>query len=176
MTDSCWSNFSSCVAVPDPLPFKNSHRVSWRDMDSLRRSFMVAEIIFQITFTSTMPLYYPCPFGERIMLFSIVNEIYEHSEAGSAISLFQMNELFSHHFRGFKLEISDPRNSRNPFRFPALSNTYSNDCRYNPVSCPNKLIYQRQINGLKKRLIVTLPNLSRSRTVCSNPSSSSLYN
>ena len=71
-----------------------------------------------------------------------------------------MNELFSHHFWGSKLEISDPRNSRNPIRFPALSNTYSNDFRYDPVLCPNKLIYRQQINSLKKRLILTLVGYS----------------
>ena len=32
------------------------------------------------------------------MLFSIVNEFYEYYEARSAISLFQMNEFFSHIF------------------------------------------------------------------------------
>ena len=75
------------------------------------------------------------------LLFSIVNEIYEYDEARSVISLFQMNELFSHHFRGFKLKIFDPRNSCNPIRFPALSNEYVNDCQYDLVLCPNTLIY-----------------------------------
>ena len=71
------------------------------------------------------------------MLFSIVNEIYEYYKAQSAISLFQINELFSQHFWGFKLEIFNPRNVRNPIRFPDLlkrvlldlSNRYINDCR-----------------------------------------------
>ena len=58
------------------------------------------------------------------MLFSIVNEIYEYYKAQSAISLFQMNKLFSHHFWGFKLEIFDPHNVRKPIRFPVLSNKY----------------------------------------------------
>ena len=101
-------------------------------------------IIFRYTYQSGMYL-----------LFSIVNEIYEYYEARSAISLFQINKLFSHHFRGFKLEIFDPSNSCNPIRFPALSNEYSNDCRYDPVLCLNKLIYQQQINSLTKRLILT---------------------
>ena len=57
-------------------------------------------------------------------LFFIVNGIYEYHKARSAIILFQMNELFSHHFRGFKIEIFDPRNVRNPIRFPDLSNEY----------------------------------------------------
>ena len=73
--------------------------------------------------------------GGPIQFFSIVNEIYEHHEARSAISLFQMNELFSHHFRGFKLKIFDPRNIRNQIRFSDLSNEYVNDCRYDPVLC-----------------------------------------
>ena len=58
----------------------------------------------------------------QYLLFSIVNEIYEYYKARSAISLFQMNELFSHHYWGFKLEKFDPPNSCNPIRFPALSN------------------------------------------------------
>ena len=58
------------------------------------------------------------------MLFSIVNEIYEYYKARSAISLFQMNELFSHHFWGSKLEIFDPRNVRKPICFPDLFNEY----------------------------------------------------
>ena len=112
--------------------------------------------------------------GGPIQFFSIVNEIYEHHEARSAISLFQMNELFSHHFRGFKIKISDPHNSRNPIRFTALSNAYSNDCQYDTVLCPNKLIYQQQINGLTKHLILKIPLLSRSITIFSNPLSSYL--
>ena len=39
--------------------------------------------------------------------------------------------------------------------FPALSNKYLNDCWYNPVLCPNKLVYRQRINLLKKRLILT---------------------
>ena len=35
---------------------------------------------------------------DSFLLFSIVNEIYKYYEALSAISLFQMNELFSYHF------------------------------------------------------------------------------
>ena len=62
-----------------------------------------------------------------------------------AISLFQMSALFSHHFWGFKLEIFNRHNSRNPIRFPALSNTYLHDCQYDPVLCPNKLIYRQKI-------------------------------
>ena len=58
------------------------------------------------------------------MLFSIINEMYEYYEAQSIISLFQMNELFSHHFRGFKLEIFDPRNVCKPILFPDISNEY----------------------------------------------------
>ena len=58
------------------------------------------------------------------MLFYIVNKIYEYYEARSAISLFQINEFFSHHFRGFKIEIFDPHNVRNPIRSPDLSNEY----------------------------------------------------
>ena len=58
------------------------------------------------------------------LLFSIVNEMYEYYKARSAISLFQMNELFSHHFRGSKLEIFDPRNVRKPIIFTDLSNEY----------------------------------------------------
>ena len=58
------------------------------------------------------------------LLFYIVNEIYEYYEARSAISLFQMNELFSHHFRGSKLKIFDPRNVGKPIIFPDLSNKY----------------------------------------------------
>ena len=81
------------------------------------------------------------------LFFSIVNEIYEYYEAQSAISLFQMNELLSHHFWGFKLEIFDPRNSRNPIISPALSNEYVNDCRYDPILCLNKLIYRRRITS-----------------------------
>ena len=54
------------------------------------------------------------------LLFYIVNEIYEYYKAQSAIGLFQMNELFSHYFRGFKLEIFDPRNSHNPIRFSSF--------------------------------------------------------
>ena len=63
------------------------------------------------------------------LLFSIVNEIYEYYEARSEISLFQMNEFISHHFRGFKLKIFDPRNVRDTIRFPYLSNEYVNDCQ-----------------------------------------------
>ena len=62
-----------------------------------------------------------------MLLFSIVNKIYEYYDARSAISLFQMNKLFSHHFRGSKLEIFDPRNVRKRIRFPDLSNKYVND-------------------------------------------------
>ena len=58
------------------------------------------------------------------LFFSIVNEIYDYYEARSAISICQTNELFSHHFGGFKLEIFDPRNVRNPICFPNLSNEY----------------------------------------------------
>ena len=90
-----------------------------------------------------------------LLLFSIVNGICENYKARSAISLFQMNKFFSHHSRGFKLEISDKRNSCNPIRFPAISNKYSNDRRYDPVLCPKKLIYRQRINGLTKRLILT---------------------
>ena len=78
-------------------------------------------------------------------LFSIVNEIYEYYEARSAISIFQMLKFFSHYFLGFKLEIFDPRNIRNPICFSALSNGYVNNCQYDPVLCPNKLIYRQQI-------------------------------
>ena len=53
--------------------------------------------------------------------FSIVNGNFKCYEARSAISLFQMKKLFSHHFQSFKLKIFYPRNSRNPIRFPALS-------------------------------------------------------
>ena len=38
------------------------------------------------------------------LLFSVVNENYEYYEARTAIGLFQINELFSQRFRGFKLE------------------------------------------------------------------------
>ena len=89
------------------------------------------------------------------LLFSIVNEIYEYYKAPNAISLFQMNEFFHTIFGGFKLEIFNPRNSRNPIRFPTLSKEYSNDWQYDPVLFPNKLIYRRRINSLKKRLILT---------------------
>ena len=58
------------------------------------------------------------------LLFSIVNEIYENYQARSSISLFLKNELFSHHYRGLKLEICDPRNVREPICFPNLSNEY----------------------------------------------------
>ena len=76
-----------------------------------------------------------------------------HAELGRmAISLFQMKKMFSRHCWGYKPEIFDPRNSCNPIRFPALSNTYSNDCRYNPVLCPNKLIYRRQITARRSVL------------------------
>ena len=92
----------------------------------------------------------------KILLFYTVNEIYEHYEARSSISLFQINELFSRHFRSFKLEISDSCNSRNPICCPALSNTYSNDCRYDQVLCTNKLIYGQRINGLTNSLILTI--------------------
>ena len=88
------------------------------------------------------------------LLFYIVNEIYEYYEARSAISLFQMKEFFSHHFRGFKLEIFDPHNSLNPIRFPTLSNKYSNDFWYDPVLCPNKIIYWRRINSLLYDIIL----------------------
>ena len=60
----------------------------------------------------------------RKYCFSIINEIYEYYEARSDISIFQLNELFSHHFWGFKLEILDPSNVRKPIRFPDLSNKY----------------------------------------------------
>ena len=58
------------------------------------------------------------------LLFSIVNEIYEYYEAQIAISLFHMKELFSHHFRGFKLEIFNPNNVRKPIFFSGISNEY----------------------------------------------------
>ena len=58
------------------------------------------------------------------VLFSIVNEIYDYYKARSAISLFQMSELFSHHFQGFKLEIFHPCNIRKPIRFLDISNKY----------------------------------------------------
>ena len=58
------------------------------------------------------------------MLFSIVNEIYEYYEARSAISIFRMNKLFSHHFWYSKLEIFDSHNVRKPILFPDLSNEY----------------------------------------------------
>ena len=58
------------------------------------------------------------------MFFSIVNESYEYYDERSAISLFRINEFFSHHFWGLKLEIFDPRNVRKPIRIPYLSNEY----------------------------------------------------
>ena len=58
------------------------------------------------------------------LLFYFVNEIYEYYEARSDISLFQMNEFFSHHLWGFKTEIFDPRNVRIPICFTNLSNKY----------------------------------------------------
>ena len=61
-------------------------------------------------------------------------------------SQIQMFKLVSHHFLGFKLEIVDPHDVRNPIRFSALSNEYVNDCRNDPVLCPNKIIYRRQIS------------------------------
>ena len=85
--------------------------------------------------------------GTSGVLFSIVNEIYEYYEAPSAISLFRINEFFSHHFWGLKLEIFDPRNVRKLIRIPYLSNEYVNYFRYDPVLCPNKLIYRRQITA-----------------------------
>ena len=60
--------------------------------------------------------------------FLLLIIIYKCYEARSAISIFQMNELFSHNFLCFKLKISDPRNSHNPIRFPALPKEYVNDC------------------------------------------------
>ena len=84
--------------------------------------------------------------------FAIVNETYECYEARSVIRLFQMNKFFSHHFLCFKLEIFDPRNSCNPIRFTTLPNECVNDCRYNPVLCPNKLIYRRQITAWQSLL------------------------
>ena len=51
------------------------------------------------------------------LFFYNVNKIYECYEARSAFSLFKMNELFSHHFPGFNLEIYDPRTYHNPIRF-----------------------------------------------------------
>ena len=54
------------------------------------------------------------------LLFSIVNKRYDHYEARTVIGLFWTNELFSHHFRGFKLEIFDPRNVRKPIQFSVL--------------------------------------------------------
>ena len=58
------------------------------------------------------------------LLFSIVNEFYEYYEARSAISLFLMDELFSHHFWCSKLEILYSRNVRKPIRFPGHYNKY----------------------------------------------------
>ena len=58
------------------------------------------------------------------LFFSIVNEIYEYYKARNGIRIFQMNELFSHHLRGFKLEIFDPRKVCKPISFPGLSNEY----------------------------------------------------
>ena len=81
------------------------------------------------------------------LLFSIVNEIYDFYEGRNAISQFQTNELFSHHFWCFKLEIFDPRNSRNPIRFTDFPSEYVNDCQYDPVLCPNKIIYRQQITA-----------------------------
>ena len=56
-----------------------------------------------IVLTRVAYLGYPPP---HFLLFSIVNEIYDYYEALSTIILFQMNESFSQHFRGFKLEYS----------------------------------------------------------------------
>ena len=106
-------------------------------------------MLFSLRRTGTLRAHSCC------FLFLMI--FYEHYKAESAISLFQTNKLFSHHFRGFKLEISDPQNSRNPIRFPALSNTYSSECRYDPFLCQNKLIYRQRINGLTNRLILTAP-------------------
>ena len=61
---------------------------------------------------------------DSFLFFSVVNEIYDYYEAQSAIILFQINKLFSHQFWGFKLEIFDPRNVRNPINFHDLSNKY----------------------------------------------------
>ena len=80
------------------------------------------------------------------LFFSIVNEIYDYYEARSAISLCQTNELFSHHFWGFKLEIFDSRNVQNLIRFSALSKEYVNDFRYNPVLCPKKIFTYEELN------------------------------
>ena len=52
------------------------------------------------------------------LFFSVVIEIYEHYEPPCAISLFQMNKLFSHHFRGFKLEYPIPGILAIQFVFP----------------------------------------------------------
>ena len=79
------------------------------------------------------------------VLFSIVNEIYEYYKAQIFISLSQMKELFSRHFWVFKLEISNPRDSRNPIRFPALSNEYSNDCRYDSVLFPDNFFTDEKL-------------------------------
>ena len=52
------------------------------------------------------------------MLFSIVNKIYEYYEARSAISLFRINELFSHPFVVFNSKYSIHATYANQFVFP----------------------------------------------------------
>ena len=88
--------------------------------------FTVSYLIVCSLIESLWPRYHLCRIYciIRCLLFSIVNEIYDYYEAQSAISLFQINELFSYHFWGFKLKIFYPRNVRNPIRFPDLSNKY----------------------------------------------------
>ena len=64
----CCTSLASSVAVPVPLPCLNLCRLSWREMDILRRLFMIVVIILNIASTNPMPLYYPFPFGGIIIV------------------------------------------------------------------------------------------------------------
>ena len=67
----CYTSLASNIAVSVPLPCLDLCRWSWREMDVLRRLFMIVVIIFHITSTNPMPLYSTFLFGRRIIVVQV---------------------------------------------------------------------------------------------------------
>ena len=68
MNASFWDILDYSADVPFPLTCRNPCRASFRETVTLMQVFMMEMIIFQITSTRPLSLYYPRPFGMRIMV------------------------------------------------------------------------------------------------------------
>ena len=68
MNASFWDSLDYSADVPFPLTCRNPCRASFRETVTLMQLFMMEMIVFQITSTRPLYLYYPRPFGMRIMV------------------------------------------------------------------------------------------------------------